>query len=156
MKKWENPQVRIDQFAANEYVAACSTTSDGGVTISCDYDGHYSNNPEHGRAHDNCKMEFTIPGSGWSLAKEASHKAKGVYWVDTNGNYIGKMSTGLPDPVSNAPYALGVSYYDTQKRYVYNIAKYNSSRNEYEYAEPSLIFDAFRNHYVFGTNNPNS
>ena len=36
MKKWDMPQVRIDQFASNEYVGTCS--HEGNIwTLGCDF-----------------------------------------------------------------------------------------------------------------------
>ena len=162
MKKWEMPQVRIDQFVANEYVSSCSISGEGSgstITISCDWHGEEDNNPSHYGSTDNCDMTFTFPLSAWETV--LGNGATGAHgWITTDGRTgSGRTAPTYNDGVDSTWGEYCLEVWKTDKRYVYNITKLKAPT---PFFQPSYMWSYVyvgnmqSNHFVMGTANPNS
>lgn len=92
MKTWTMPSVILEDFAANEFVAACTPTGSGGFYFECDNtpthdygDGQHTdtwphNENAHGYLPDGALSRVTSMNDSW--------------WFDQNGNFLGKYNNG--------------------------------------------------------------
>lgn len=82
MKTWTMPKVVIEEYAANDYVAACSWDPSGNIIISCAFSqGENWSNPTHDYVSGTCTDTMVISGATWS-----TFKRKGT-WFGSNGTW---------------------------------------------------------------------
>ena len=132
MKTWTMPTIGVEEFAANEHVAACSWEGDY-LHISCGL-GHEPGadftSPSHSYG-DTCSNAITISGANWN-----SFSTKGT-WFGSNGLYVHVHGANMTpdDYVGDHVYYVyrikrGDEYWLIWDTYTWNGRSYGSPRPE--------------------------
>ena len=122
MKKWEVPQVNVDKFVANEYVAACDfNPTTNTFTLTCDNDSlHSYGDAQHQDSNPHNDIAITLPDGALN-----GLSGKNTRFFSQNGAsvYNATNLTDIPigSDMNNAEYIWGFQYNPTAKRYFYHI-----------------------------------
>ncbi len=147
MKTWTMPHIRIEGFAANEYVAACSI-ADGMLTIECDSENGSQWTSGGSYRHTSipdCGETVTMTTSGWANIKDNAN-----VWTDKYGNVLGKVDFEAPDYEQGMETTIYNMHYSKSKKiYYWHVATYNGRQ---------YVVDGNNIHWAYAgkTQNPQS
>ena len=89
------PQVKIDQFVSNEYVATCTSTGTGSFVIACDNDSQHSyGDAQHQDSNPHNDVSVTLPDGALKNMKSGHY-----YWYNQNGVFFKDTTAGGYYPI---------------------------------------------------------